>query len=245
MTLLLVKNLKAHYSGDRMEDYVILVDKDDNPIGKEEKVKCHLPNGKLHRAFTALIFNGDGNLLLTKRSESKMLWPNVWDGTFASHPRVDEKYYPSAAERRMPEELGIGLDLHYRNRFEYHVPYKDVGSENEICGTLIGTMERRITSEHDNWNNFKPPVNKDEISEIKWISPDELKNELEQNADAYCPWMVIALLLLDSKADSVEGKSMLTRFNSLITKWASDDLKPVYENAIKHYIPDNNWRLVP
>jgi len=47
----------------------------DNPIGKEEKVKCHLPNGKLHRAFTALIFNNDGKLLLTKRSDSKMLWP--------------------------------------------------------------------------------------------------------------------------------------------------------------------------
>ena len=37
------------------DEYVILVDENDNPIGKEEKVKCHLPNGKLHRAFTALI----------------------------------------------------------------------------------------------------------------------------------------------------------------------------------------------
>ena len=28
-----------------MEEYVILVDQNDNPIGKEDKVKCHLPNG--------------------------------------------------------------------------------------------------------------------------------------------------------------------------------------------------------
>jgi len=28
-----------------MEEYVILVDENDNPIGKEDKVKCHLPNG--------------------------------------------------------------------------------------------------------------------------------------------------------------------------------------------------------
>ena len=227
-----------------MDEYVILVDENDNPIGKEEKVKCHLPNGKLHRAFTALIFNNEGKLLLTKRSGSKMLWPGVWDGTVASHPREGETYV-SSAERRMPEEIGISCKMNYVNKFEYHVPYKDIGSENEICGTLIGTMERRITSEHDNWNNFKPPVNKDEISEIKWISPDELKNELEQNADAYCPWMVIALLLLDSKPDMRASSHSLTRFNSLITRWASDDLKPVYQNAIKHYIPDNNWRLVP
>ena len=226
--LFLVKNLKAHYSGDRMEEYVILVDQNDNPIGKEEKVKCHLPNGKLHRAFSALIFNGEGKLLLTKRSESKMLWPNDWDGTVASHPRESETYV-SSAERRMPEEIGIGCKVSYVNKFEYHVPYKDIGSENEICGTLIGTI--------DSFDNSR--LIKDEISDIKWINPDELKNELEQNRDAYCPWMAIALYFL---ADS--DSNTLEKFNSLITKWASDDLKLVYENAIKHYIPDNNWRLV-
>ena len=212
-----------------MEEYVILVDQDDNPIGKEEKVKCHLPNGKLHRAFTALIFNGDGKLLLTKRSEGKMLWPNYWDGTVASHPRESETFV-SSAERRMPEEIGITCKMNYVNKFEYHVPYKNIGSENEICGTLIGTMDSFDESS----------LIKNEISEVKWINPDELKDELEQNKDVYCPWMVIALYFLaDSDSDTLE------KFNSLITKWASDDLKPVYENAIKHYIPDNNWRLVP
>jgi len=212
-----------------MEEYVILVDENDNPIGKEEKVKCHLPNGKLHRAFTALIFNNEGKLLLTKRSEGKMLWPNDWDGTVASHPRESETYV-SSAERRMPEEIGIACKMNYVNKFEYHVPYKDVGSENEICGTLIGTIDSFDQSS----------MIKDEISEIKWINPDELKNELEQNRDVYCPWMVIALYFL---ADS--DSTTLEKFNPLITKWASDDLKRVYENAIKHYIPDNNWRLVP
>ena len=228
MTLLLVKNLKARCSGDRMEEYVILVDQNDNPIGKEDKVKCHLPNGKLHRAFSALIFNGEGKLLLTKRSEGKMLWPNNWDGTVASHPRESETYV-SSAEHRMPEEIGIDCKVSYVNKFEYHVPYKDIGSENEICGTLIGAID----------SFDKSSLIKDEISEIKWISPDELKNELEQNMDVYCPWMVIALYFL-ADSDSIT----LEKFNSLITKWASDDLKPVYENAIKHYIPDNNWRLV-
>jgi len=212
-----------------MDEYVILVDENDNPIGKEEKVKCHLPNGKLHRAFTALIFNNEGKLLLTKRSDKKMLWPGYWDGTVASHPRESETYV-SSAERRMPEEIGFSCKMNYVNKFEYHVPYKDVGSENEICGTLIGTIDSFDESS----------MIRDEISEIKWINPDELKNELEQNRDAYCPWMVIALYFL---ADS--DPNTLEKFNSLIAKWASDDLKPVYQNAIKHYIPDNNWRLVP
>ena len=52
--------------------------------------------------------------------------------------------------------------------------------------------------------------------------------------------MEIALYFLEDS-----NPNILEKFNSLITKWASDDLKPVYQNAINHYIPDNNWRLVP
>jgi isopentenyldiphosphate isomerase len=59
------------------EEFVILVDGNDNPIGSEEKVKCHLPNGKLHRAFTALLFDEDGRLVLTRRAKGKMLWPMI------------------------------------------------------------------------------------------------------------------------------------------------------------------------
>jgi len=210
-----------------MEEYVILVDQNDNPIGKEDKVKCHLPNGKLHRAFSALIFNGEGKLLLTKRSESKMLWPNEWDGTVASHPRESETYV-SSAERRMPEEIGIVCKMNYMNKFEYHVPYKDIGSENEICGTLIG-----IVDDFD-----ETCLIKDEISEIKWIDPDELKNELQQNMDVYCPWMVIALYFLDRSSYPNGDK-----FHSLIKNWTKND--SIYKNAIKHYIPNNNWRRVP
>ena len=211
-----------------MDEFVILVDGNDNPIGKEEKVKCHLPDGKLHRAFTALIFNKEGKLLLTKRSDSKMLWPGEWDGTVASHPREGETYV-SSAERRMPEEIGITCQMNYVNKFEYHVPYKDVGSENEVCGTLIGVVDDFDESS----------LIKDEISAIKWISPSELKEELENNRDIYCPWMVIALYYLDYCESETK-----TKFSSLILEWTKGELKQDYEKAIKHYIPENNWRLV-
>jgi len=163
------------------EEFVILVDENDNPIGSEEKVKCHLPNGKLHRAFTALLFDEEGRLVLTRRAKEKMLWPNDWDGTFASHPRESENYV-SSGERRMPEELGIYGTLDYLHKFEYHVPYKDVGSENEICGTLIGVIDKLTELKEI----------EGEIDEIKWISSKELLLELQEKStnllsmDAYC-----------------------------------------------------------
>jgi isopentenyl-diphosphate delta-isomerase len=210
------------------EEFVILVDENDNPIGSEEKVKCHLPNGKLHRAFTALLFDDDGRLVLTKRAKEKMLWPNDWDGTFASHPRESETYV-SSGERRMPEELGIKGTLDYLHKFEYHVPYKDVGSENEICGTLIGVIDKSTELKKI----------EGEIDEIKWISSKELIGELNKNPQIYCPWMLIALELLE-KSD----KSMLEKHANILSTWMNSEVHDELQKAIKIHLPNNKWRLV-
>ena len=211
-----------------VDEYVILVDKNDNPIGLEDKVKCHLPNGKLHRAFTALIFDKEGRLLVTQRSFSKMLWPGDWDGTVASHPREKETYV-SSAERRMPEEIGISCKFDYLFKFEYHVPYKDVGSENEICATLLGIVEK----------SSKFNLVKEEIAEIKWITSDELIEDLQKNPEIYCPWMLIAMYLLPNSE-----KSMLTKYKSVMSQWIKSEMKKPLEESIKYHLPDNNWRLV-
>ena len=211
-----------------LEEYVILVDKNDNPLGIEEKVKCHLPNGKLHRAFTALLFDEKGKLVLTKRSSSKMLWPGDWDGTVASHPRESETYV-SSAERRMPEEVGISCKFDYLFKFEYHVPYKDVGSENEICGTVLGIVN----------NSTQFNLIEDEISELKWITPSELIDELKNKPQNYCPWMIIALYLLPSS-----DESMLAKYKSVLSEWIKPELKKPLEESIKYHLPDNNWRLI-
>ncbi|MCA9819470.1 MAG: isopentenyl-diphosphate Delta-isomerase [Nitrosarchaeum sp.] len=210
------------------EEYVILVDGNDNPIGLEEKVKCHLPNGKLHRAFTALLFDKDGRLVLTRRAKEKMLWPGDWDGTVASHPREGETYTASA-ERRMPEELGINCKMEYLMKFEYHVPYKDIGSENEVCGTLIGVIDRST--------QFK--MIKDEIDEIKWISPKEFLVEISKNPKIYCPWMLIAIEYLDKSE-----KSVLEKYRNILSEWMTKSMKEELRDAIKIHMRENDWRFL-
>ena len=211
-----------------MEEYVILVDKNDDPVGREEKVRCHLPNGKLHRAFTVLLFDKKARLLLTKRSKSKMLWPDDWDGTVASHPRESESYV-SSAERRLPEELGVSSKLDYLFKFEYHVPYKDIGSENEICGTLIGIL--------DSFSSIK--LVKDEISETVWVTSAELIQNLKKTPHLYCPWMLIALYLLSSS-----DKQMLNKHQTILSAWTKSDIKDALEASTVFHLPDKNWRLV-
>ena len=224
----MAKNLKGPCSEDSQSmEYLILVDSNDNQIGTEEKTKCHLLNGRLHRAFTILLFNKDGKLLLTQRSMSKMLWPGDWDGTVASHPRQSETYV-SSAERRLPEELGITCRLDYLFKFEYHVTYKDIGSENEVCGTLIGIIE----------DPKKIRLVEDEISAIKLVTFDDLLSDIEKSPQIFCPWMLVALYFLS------ESKNNVTDAHKKILKmWNRNDLKSRLETSLKYHFPDHQWEL--
>ena len=53
-----------------MADYVILVDKNDNEIGTEEKILAHQKK-LLHRAFSIFLFNDNLEILLQKRAPNK------------------------------------------------------------------------------------------------------------------------------------------------------------------------------
>ncbi len=202
-----------------MTENLVLVDGDDRPVGYAEKRLCHTSRGMLHRAFTALLFDDAGRLLLTRRSPDKMLWPGKWDGTVASHPRNGETFV-SAAERRLPEELGIVCSLEYLFKFEYHVSDGHRGSENEVCGTLIGT----ITS--------APDPDPAEIVQTKFVSPHQMN---VADSMEYCPWMLLALALLP-------GARISDSYH--ISEWTSPRTADAMLQMAGRHISDDDWRLV-
>lgn len=162
-----------------MSEYILTVDENDIVVGKEEKVKCHLGNGILHRAFTLMVFNDKNELLITKRSKEKMLWPDIWDGSISSHIREGETY-ESAVKRRMPQELGVKSDnIKLLFKIRYKTPYKDIGSENEIDATLVA----------EGINKVFP--NKEEISEHKFVDLKELERDAKKNPEKYAPWFIL------------------------------------------------------
>ena len=208
-------------------DYVILVDENDTDIGTAEKVGCHLPGGRLHRAFTALLFDGSGRLLITRRSASKMLWPGDWDGTVASHPRRSETYV-SSAQRRLPEELGLECRLDYLFKFEYHAPYRDIGSENEMCGALAGIVG----------DGAAPRPIDEEISETAWLDAGDPSGSVASDPSRYCPWMLIALYLLPES-----DPAALARLGGALDPWMDTSLRGTLRESIRAHLPDGRWRL--
>src|SRR5579885_3336120 len=94
------------------EEALILVDEADRGVGFMSKDQCHRGSGVLHRAFSVLIFNDAGELLIQQRAAGKRLWPLYWSNSCCSHPRGRETL-EAATRRRIAEELGIACPLRF------------------------------------------------------------------------------------------------------------------------------------
>ncbi len=156
-------------------DQLILVDEQDRPIGTISKSAAHLGDGALHRAFSVLIFNSAGQLLLQQRSADKPLWPLYWSNSCCSHPRPDESVV-EAAQRRVKEELGFDCSARFLYKFTYRAKFKDIGYEHEVCHVLVGFSDEPANP------------NPEEVADWRYISTDDLSDEIKTNPDHFTPW---------------------------------------------------------
>lgn len=155
-------------------EYVILVDEHDNELGTYEKLDAH-KLGLLHRAFSVLLFNDKGELLLQKRSSGKYHSAGLWTNTCCSHPRPGESI-KEAARRRLREEMGIHASPSPVYSFIYKTELENGLIEHELDHVLIGMY------------NGTPDINRHEVDAWKFESLDTLKSDIQSNPEHYTFW---------------------------------------------------------
>ena len=161
------------------EEKVVLVDEDDNQIGLMPKMEAHL-KGKLHRAFSIIIFNSDRKILLQKRASTKYHTPNLWSNTCCSHQREDEDNI-DAGKRRLNEEMGFVTNLYNFSSFIYRVEFSNGLIEHENDHIMLGIFDGT------------PKPNPYEVDEWKWIDIDILVEDMQINPDYYTAWFMIIM----------------------------------------------------
>ena len=160
-----------------MKEHVILVDKQDNPIGLMPKLEAH-QKALLHRAFSVFILNSKGELMLQQRAIHKYHSPGLWTNTCCSHQRDGETNI-EAGKRRLQEEMGFSTELKEVTSFIYKAPFDNGLTEHEFDHVLLGHYE------------YEPVINKDEVLSWKWMPLEEVRNDIDQNPDLYTVWFVI------------------------------------------------------
>jgi isopentenyl-diphosphate delta-isomerase len=161
---------------------VVLVDKSGRELVNSDgtrltmdKLKAH-KKGLLHRAVSVFVFNTRDELLLQKRASGKYHSADKWTNTCCTHPRPGET--PAAtARRRLHEEMGLECPLTEAFNFLYQANVGNGLVENEFDHVFIGFCDR------------DPQPDPAEVSDWKWISAEELGQELKNNPEHYTAWL--------------------------------------------------------
>jgi isopentenyl-diphosphate delta-isomerase len=131
---------------------VILVDASDNEVGQEEKLKAH-QRGDLHRAFSVMIWDSKGRMLLQQRQAHKYHSGGLWSNACCGHPRPGEQS-KAAAARRLNEEMGISCALTPIGTFSYRAELDAGLIENEFVHLFRGIYDGAITPDPDECDDF-------------------------------------------------------------------------------------------
>lgn len=160
-------------------EFVVLVDEQDNPIGKMEKQQAHI-EGLLHRAFSIFIFNSEKKLLLQKRASSKYHCGGLWTNSCCSHPRENENIQ-DAANRRLAEEMGMQCSLKPIFTFMYRAEFDNGLIEHEFDHVFFGESDQN------------PKINPEEVETYRYIAMENLQQEVKEFPENFTPWFIIAL----------------------------------------------------
>lgn len=161
-------------------EHVILVDTNDIPIGTMEKMEAH-QRGLLHRAFSILLFNSIGEILLQKRAASKYHSGGLWTNTCCSHPLPGESM-EEAVQRKLFQEMGIHhLALDFAYKFIYKTELGKGLTEHECDYVFIGQFDGI------------PVVNPDEVEDWKYQSLQSIRKEVREHPDRFSSWFKLIL----------------------------------------------------
>lgn len=155
-------------------EQVVLVNSKDEPVGTMEKLEAHR-KGLLHRAFSVLIFNNKGELLIQKRAKYKYHCGGLWTNTCCSHQRLNEESI-TAGKRRLEEEMGFTTELVSIGNFIYRVAFPNGLIEHELDHVLIGK-----------YSDFPTP-NKEEVEDWRYVSLKTLNEEINMNPNDFTYW---------------------------------------------------------
>ena len=151
-----------------MDELFPLIDESGEVIGSAFRSECHNGSKLLHPVIHLHVVNGNGELLLQKRSVNKDIQPGKWDTSVGGHIDYGESV-EVALFREVGEELGItSFTPQFLRSFIF---------ESEIEKEMVYTYKTVYEGSFS--------FDKKEIDEIRFWSIEKIKECL--NKDIFTP----------------------------------------------------------
>ena len=153
----------------------------DGTLYPVEKMEAQV-KGLLHLAVSVFVFDGD-RLLIQRRAAAKYHCGGQWANTCCSHPHWEESL-EACAERRLDEELGFTLPLMRHQTVEYAASVGEGLSEHERVTLFSAQVDSK---------SLEIVPDPDEVDAVRWITPEDLHQEVSAAPQDFTPWFQIYL----------------------------------------------------
>lgn len=156
-----------------MEELLEVVNEKGEVIKILPRSEIHGNPSLMHRVVHVLVFNGEGGLILQKRSMNKDVAPGKWDTSVGGHVEHGESI-EKALMREMEEELGIkACGLNFLYTYTHSNPY-----ETELVYTYSCKYDGEIHFSKDEIDEVRPwGIKEIEHSLGKGILSDNFEHE--------------------------------------------------------------------
>lgn len=172
---------------DRESHLVELVSPAGEVVGRTTVADAHRPPGQLHRAFSVLLVDPAGRLLLQRRADVKTRFAGRWANACCGHPAPGAPVTASALSR-LREELGVdGVALREVGVYTYRAPDPSGGYvECEYDHVLLGQVAADLRCDPD----------PGEVSETRWVEREALQRSITSQPHVYAPWLAGVLAVI-------------------------------------------------
>ena len=155
-------------------DLMVLVDEDDRVVGTGEKLKTHR-SGALHRAFSVIVWNSAGELLLQQRSAGKYHSGSLWTNACCGHPGPDEDV-AAAANTRLRQEMGFECPLEPLGRIRYRAELDNGLTEHELVHVFRGIYDGPVVP------------NPQEADDYRWTTLEDVQSDMAAHPQRFTAW---------------------------------------------------------
>lgn len=156
-----------------MKPKIIIVNQNDKIIGF--KYREILEKKDIYRVSALWIVNSSNEILLAKRNKNKIHDPEKWGPAVAGTVEKGETYKNNII-KESNEELGLK-----------NIKPKKIGPKTKNNINNPHFTQWYLLKIDKNINEFK--IQQDEVEEIKWFKPNELKQNLKTNPENFIPNM--------------------------------------------------------
>ncbi|GAA4444301.1 isopentenyl-diphosphate Delta-isomerase [Phytohabitans houttuyneae] len=181
---------------------VELVDSEGAATGSCTVAEAHTAPGRLHRAFSVMLLDDLGRVMVQQRAEVKTRFALRWANACCGHPAPGQTVFDAAAVR-LVEEIGVAeVALHEAGVYLYRAEDPRTGRvEHEYDHVVVGRVP------------VDPPLRLDpaEVADVRWLEPELLRAELAAHPERYSPWLGGVLGVATDAASRLPEAAALAR----------------------------------